>query len=545
MTVRIAKAAFPKGNLYLRLRDELGTLYADEDFTHLYPTHGQPGLPAWRLALVTVMQFLENLSDRQAAEAVRARIDWKYALGMELTDPGFDYSVLSEFRDRLIGGQAEQVLLDRMLEHFKAKGLVKARGRQRTDSTHVLAAIRVMNRLELVAETLRATLNDLAETSPDWLRSLASAEWYERYGQRVEESRLPKSEAARLRFAEQVGHDGFAVLDAVVRPDAPAGLASLPSVQTLRAVWERHYERTAEGKARWRAGPELSRAAQAIESPYDTQAKHSSKRDTIWTGYKVHVTETCEPDEVHLITHVHTTVATTQDVSCTKDIHQGLRGKDLLPGTHLVDTGYVDADLLVSSKDEFCVDLLGPTRLNPSWQAREGGYDQTQFAVDWENQQATCPQGKVSAWWGADTAEPASPSTPARLKVRFWRQDCACCPQRDKCVRSKTGRARTLVLYNQAQHEALRQARERITSEEGRTEYRKRAGIEGTLSQGVRRSGMRRSRYWGLAKTHLQHVATAAALNLGRVVAHWEGHKPAKTQVSRFARSKPIEIMVA
>ncbi len=545
MTARIAKAAFPKGNLYLRLRDELGTLYTDEDFAALYPKRGQPGLPAWRLALVTLMQFLENLSDRQAAEAVRARIDWKYALGMELTDTGFDFSVLSEFRDRLIGGEAEQILLDRMLAHFKDKGLLKARGRQRTDSTHVLAAIRVMNRLELVAETLRATLNDLAEVAPDWLRTLAPAEWYGRYGQRVEESRLPKSEAARKSFAEQVGQDGLAVLDAIVPSDAPAGLASLASVQTLRAVWDRHYERTAEGKARWRAGPELSRAAAAIESPYDTQARHSSKRDTIWTGYKVHVSETCEPEEVHLITHVHTTVATTQDVSCTKDIHQGLRGKDLLPGTHLVDAGYVDADLLVSSKDAFDVHLLGPTRPNPSWQAREGGYDQTRFVVDWAKQQATCPQGKISVWWGADTAEPGSPSTPARLKVRFARQDCACCQRRDKCVRSKTGQARTLVLYNQAQHEALRQARERITSEEGRTEYRKRAGVEGTLSQGVRRSGMRRSRYWGLSKTHLQHVATAAALNIGRMVAHLEGVKPAKTQVSRFARSKPGGIMMA
>jgi len=308
MTVRIAKAAFPNGNLYMRVRDELGTLYADEDFTHLYPTHGQPGLPAWRLALVTVLQFLENLSDRQAAEAVRARIDWKYALGMELTDTGFDFSVLSEFRGRLIGAEAEQVLLDRIrhtfgvsvLAHFKNKGLLKARGRQRTDSTHVVAAIRVMNRLELVAETLRATLNDLAYCAPDWLHALASAPWYERYGQRVEESRLPKSEAARKSFAEQVGQDGFVVLDAVVGSDAPAGLASLPSVQTLRAVWDRHYERTAEGKVRWRAAPELSRAAQAIESPYDVEARHSSKRDTIWTGYKVHVSETCEPDEVHL-----------------------------------------------------------------------------------------------------------------------------------------------------------------------------------------------------------------------------------------------------
>ena len=150
MTALIARAAFRKGNLYMRLRDELGTLYTDEDFANLFPSRGQPALPAWRLALVTVMQFLENLPDRQAADAVRARIDWKYALGLELTDPGFDYSVLSEFRDRLLQGKAEQVLLDRMLAHFQDKGLVKTRSRQRTDSTHVLASIRVMNRLSAI-----------------------------------------------------------------------------------------------------------------------------------------------------------------------------------------------------------------------------------------------------------------------------------------------------------------------------------------------------------------------------------------------------------
>jgi transposase len=184
MTALIARAAFRKGNLYMRLRDELGTLYTDEDFTPLFPLRGKPALPAWRLALVTLMQFLENLPDRQAADAVRARIDWKYALGLELTDPGFDYSVLSEFRNRLVQGKAEHLLLDKMLAHFAQKGLVKARGRQRTDSTHVLAAIRLMNRLELVAETLRATLNDLAQMAPEWLGAIAAPEWYERYGRR-------------------------------------------------------------------------------------------------------------------------------------------------------------------------------------------------------------------------------------------------------------------------------------------------------------------------------------------------------------------------
>src|SRR5215210_3602725 len=118
-TARVARAAFPKGSVYMQMRDVLGALYDDESFRSLFAVRGRPAESPWRLALVTVMQFAEGLSDRQAAEAVRARIDWKYALGLELTDAGFDFSVLSEFRDRLIAGQAEDLLLSTMLTHFK------------------------------------------------------------------------------------------------------------------------------------------------------------------------------------------------------------------------------------------------------------------------------------------------------------------------------------------------------------------------------------------------------------------------------------------
>ena len=133
-TQRVAHAAFPRGTVVTRLRDEFSELYCDEDFQALYPRRGQPGLAPWRLALVTVLQFLEHLSDRQAADAVRSRIDWKYALGLELGDPGFHFSVLTEFRARLLAGQAEYLLLDRMLVHFKACGLIRLRGRQRVKS---------------------------------------------------------------------------------------------------------------------------------------------------------------------------------------------------------------------------------------------------------------------------------------------------------------------------------------------------------------------------------------------------------------------------
>ena len=236
LTARIARAAFPKSSPDLTLRDRLGPIFCDPDFAELYPECGQPAYPPWRLALITLMQFRESLSDRQAAEAVRARIDWKYLLGLELSDPGFDHSVLCEFRARLLAGRAEEQLLERVLESCRELGLLKARGRQRTDATHVLAAVRALNRLELVAETLRAALNALAVAAPDWLRTLAPLEWYERYGRRVEDARLPESEAKREAYAQQVGEDGLRLLEAVEAPGAPRELAELPAIQTLRRV---------------------------------------------------------------------------------------------------------------------------------------------------------------------------------------------------------------------------------------------------------------------------------------------------------------------
>src|SRR5438132_520670 len=233
-TARIAYAAFPKGHPYLMFRDALGTIFQDEDFSALFPAWGQPGLSPWLLALVTIMQFRENLADRQAAEAVRARIDWKYLLSLELPDPGFDFSVLSEFRDRLLAGSAEELLLDKLLERCRALGWLKARGQQRTDSTHVLAAIRVLNRLELVAETLRAALNAVATIAPDWLQAVTPLAWYERYSRRIAESRLPKATTEREAYAHTVGEDGFMLLDALDTPDAPEGLRALPRIDALR-----------------------------------------------------------------------------------------------------------------------------------------------------------------------------------------------------------------------------------------------------------------------------------------------------------------------
>jgi transposase len=214
-TKRVAYAAFPKGNLYLTLRDQLSTFCKDEDFAALFSPYGQPAEAPWRLALICIFQFLENLSDRQAADAVRSRIDWKYVLAFPLDDSGFHVSVLGKFRARLLAGSAEMHLVDLLLEHLKAQKLLKPRGQQRTDSPHIIAAVRSLNRLECVGETLRAALNALATHAPDWLGSIAPLEWFDRYSSRIEESRLPKGEEARRDYGNLIGADGSRLLTAL------------------------------------------------------------------------------------------------------------------------------------------------------------------------------------------------------------------------------------------------------------------------------------------------------------------------------------------
>lgn len=318
-TVNLMHAILPKGNAVTRLRDEFGALFSDEDFTDLFPKRGQPALAPWRLATVTLLQFMQNLTDRQAAEAVRLRVDWKYALGLPLDDQGFDFSVLSEFRSRLLNGKAETLLFDRVLERLKEKGLVKARGRQRTDSTHVLAAAREVTRLEMVGETLRAALNELATEAPGWLRTVARPEWWERHAHRVEEYRLPQSDAERQRHASLVGDDGFALLERLDAEKNLSDLCELPAAKHLREVWGQHYRRV-RGVAHLRDKTELPPMGQRVCSPYEREGRASAKRNVQWVGYKVHLSEACDEDRPRLITDVQTPPASVQDVTCTAPI---------------------------------------------------------------------------------------------------------------------------------------------------------------------------------------------------------------------------------
>jgi len=533
-TARIAKAAFPKGNPYLKMRDELGILYQDSEFADLFPTTGQSALSPGELALTTVMQFAEGLSDRQAAEAVRGRIDWKYALNKELSDPGFDHTVLSEFRGRLIEGGAEERLLNDMLVKFKEKGWLKSGGQQRTDSTHVLAAVRQVNRLACVGETMRQTLEALAEVAPEWLLNQVTRDWFDRYGPRFESYRLPKEEKEKEALQLQIGEDGWRLLAAIYEPQTPVELRTLLEVEMMRQIWIQQYY-LENGQLKWRDQDNLPPHSLLIQSPYDLEARNRTKRSLNWTGYMAHLTETCDKDSPNLIVNVETTPATQADIKVLNQIHTHLNDKGLLPGEHLVDTGYVDGEQLYTSQSEYGVDLFGPVPLNSTWQTKAGqGFDLPCFVIDWDRQTVTCPQGRVSQGWhpGQD------PKGNEIIKVQFGRADCGACHCRDQCTKSKTT-PRYLQFKPRLEYEALQVARQRQETDHFKQTYKKRAGVEGTISQGTRSFDLRRSRYVGLAKTHLQHIAIAAAMNFSRVWAWLEQRPKAQTRRSKFLALAP------
>jgi transposase len=533
-TAQLAKKVFRKGNRYLTLRDELGPIFSASDFAGLYAVRGAPGIHPVQLALVTLVQYIEDLSDRDAAEAVRSRIDLKYLLGLPLADEGFDYSVLNEFRQRLLSGVAEGLLLDKLLAACVAQGWLKAGGSQRTDSTHVLAAVRSLSRYELVGETLRSALNSLAVVAPAWVQQQAPPDWYGRYRQRVEEYRLPKGQTQRAHWVLQVGQDGQQLLQWLDAPQTPPVLGSLPAVQTLRTVWSQHYELVGE-TLRLRQAGELPSAAALVQSPYDPEARYSEKRSLTWQGYKVHYTESCDADRPHLITQVTTDPAPQPDCNATGRIQADLAAKQLLPAQQVLDGGYTDADHYVESQTQHQVDLVGPTTPDVSWQAKAAnGFDHTHFTIDWDKQQATCPGGKTSHAWLPDPKPAANPT----ILIRFHQPDCLACPLRTACTRSRTG-PRSLRIRPQPQYAALQTARQRQQTPEFQQRYQQRAGIEGTLSQAVRRSGLRHSRFIGLAKTHLQHLATAAAINLLRLVDFLLGVDPSCSRSSPFASLAP------
>ncbi|UUU36824.1 IS1182 family transposase [Streptomyces sp. CA-210063] len=541
--------------LAMRVRDELGGLFADAEFAEAFGRRGRRGWSPGRLAMVTVLQMAENLTDRAAVQRVRFDLSWKYCLGLELEDVGFDASVLSEFRTPVVDHGLEERVLDLLPAALKEKGLVKAGGKQRTDSTHVLAAVRELNRLELAGETVRAALETLSAAAPHWVAQvLEVGEWNRRYGRRIDAYwRPPGSQTQRDELALGYGRDAVALLRAVYHSDAPVWLRELPAVQVLRQIIVQNYLITTDShgrevvKRREANKDGLPPGRVRLTSPYDLDARYGTKEDLHWTGYKLHISEICQlprPDDgvsrvgrrarppvPNLIMHVATTDATVPDVKLVEPVHQALAGRGLLPAEHYLDSGYASVELVVGARAAFGVTLVTPLLTGTSRQYRENaGYQREAFAIDWDAHRATCPQGATSRFWS-----PAKQKGRDVIVVRFDQADCGPCPVRAECTNA-TRWGRQLTLRPRPLQELIHANHTAQENQEWRAEYALRAGVEGTIRQAMAVTGSRRARYRGPAKTHLEHVYCAVALNLIRLDAWWNGQPLDHTRTSHLAR---------
>jgi transposase len=538
--------------LAIVVRDELDEAFADDEFAAAFAVRGQPGWSPGRLAMITVLQAAEHYTDVQAAEAVRTRLDWKYCLGLALDDRGLDDSVLSEFRTRLVEHSLESKILDLLVARLVEAGLLKAGGKQRTDSTHVLAGVRQLNQIELVGETVRACLEALAAAEPVWVAGVLDASWSDRYAARVDSWRMPSSKTKRVALGNDFARDGHALLHAVWHPASPGWLRELPAVDVLRRVLIQNTKVTTD-----RTGREVITLRDAdtdglppgrsrIGSPYDTDARWGGKRDLVWYGYKLHISESCDarppaapvdrrdwvPDQPpNLITNTATTDASVPDVAMTAPIHADLDRKDLLPARHYVDSGYPSADLLISSLTRFGIRLVTPMLADTSPQARAGdGFDRTGFHVDWQARTVTCPQQQATTGW-----HPATQRGTEVIVVQFPAEVCHACPVRAQCT-TAVRHGRQLTLRPQAVQQALDAARADQATPGWQRDYALRAGVEATIAQATKVTDARRASYRGLDKTRLQHTIMATALNLIRLDAWWNGESLDPRRTTHLSR---------
>lgn len=477
------------------VRDHLDGLWSDEDFVSWYPRDGRPGLSPAQLATVCVLRFLLNLSDRQAAEAVRCRIDFKYALAMDLDDPGFHHSVLTDFRDRLGGNDRADQLLSLALDRIRDAGMIKERGRQRTDATQVLAAARELTRPESTPEAVRAALEEASRNTPGVLDDRVDADWATRYGR---PARQPSHPVTRLK---QAGADAHQLLQSL--PSHRRG----PRAEALRQIMVQNFLLDARGVLRPRAEKNgRPKGAVRIISPYAPDARQAIRGNTRWNGYLVHVTETCDADaRVNLITDIATT-SPTRDTQALPGIHTPLHDRRLLPAQHPADGGYISAAMLNNAARDHRIQPAGPARTSGTRQKKEQtGFTRDGFTIDFDQRQVTCPNGHTSK------TRAEAPSMAPCTAVRFASRQCDPCQDRPACTRGKS--ARTVNSLPRHLHEL--QARNRTDQQDlqWKRRYATRSGVEDTICELVNAHRARRSRYHGHRKTHVQHVLTGIAIN--------------------------------
>jgi transposase len=506
-TAELGRKLLAENHPYRLLGDRLSDLIHDEDFADLYTPIGGPAISPVILSLILVFQMLEKLPDRLAAEALKVRIDWKYALHLPLDYPGFYFTNLNHFRERLLQHQAEYRVFDRLIQKLVELGFIRRKGKQRTDSTHILGLVAKLSRLELVRETLRVALEALKQQDESWLTQQVPESYLQEYLERHMDYRLTEQEMqSALR---RTGADGWWLLQKLAQ--AAQRLQELSEIQVMRIVWEQQFDVDQDNHYQ---GPRKQvDPKELIQSPHDPEVRYSEKHGKGWTGYRAQVTETAEPKGcVNFLTDVAVTHAQLQDVKALPQIRTRLAERYLTPSEQYVDQAYMSTQQLADSAEQG-IRLMGPMPSTP----RPALYQVSDFKIDQEQRIATCPAGKPSE---RGTLSKRADGTSEY--VFFFGQQCNLCPLRQRCTSAKDGRTLRYHIY----HRYLEARQMEMQSEAFWKALQARRPIEGTISQLVRQ-GARQARYRGQAKVHLQWIFVAIAVNLKRLWRAWaSGYQP-------------------
>lgn len=485
-------------NAYRSLGDQLCSFIPEEELTSMYAPGGRSSINPSLLSFVTIFQYLEDIPERVAALWVKTRLDWKYALHLPLDDGGFHYADLCNFRKRLLAHGKESLIFEEVLQKIESLGFLKKRGYQRPDSTHVLAVVRQLSRLENLSEGLRMALKAVEQADMAFYEAKLPALYRAHWSKPLSDYQMTEDE--RKAALVRVGQDIHWLLG-FLKTNRESFLR-FPELEVLQALFSQHFTLQAQAVA---LKKEAAPGKEKIQSPHDLEARYATKRGKGWTGYKVHITETAnEKGEVNFVTEITTTNAWERDSETLPQIQENLAERSLTPEEQFVDKGYTTGDNLASSEKKG-IKLMGEV----STPENHGRFTADDFSIDFEAKTAKCPAGCTSCSWR--TFE--SGKHQGSVEIRFgeqWQE----CPLKAQCTLAKHGRKLRL----QRHYPFLKARREEGKTEAFREARKRRPPVEGTLSEMVRAHGLRKSRDRGFAKTHLQHLMKGAALNLKRLI---------------------------
>ncbi len=504
----VGEKLLAENSVYRLIGQQGDEMIRDADFEDMYSVEGRPGINPIVLAYVTVFQFLEKLPDRKAAEMAVWRMDWKYALRQELTWLGFHYSDLCNFRKRLLNNQQEMLIFEQVVGYLREKGHIKAKGKQRTDATHILGRVMHLSRLELVQETIRLAVGALINADAPWSLYHLPSTFVESHSARRDDYGLSKTKVKEKM--QKAGEAGYWLMERVEQ-HGKAALKELSEMQNLKRVLEEQFS-WSDDENRPKARPNKEMKGDILQTPHDPAVRYGSKRGQGWQGYKLQVSETIEEEgetqPARFITDIEVTPANESDQAALEALQERLIEREVAPTEQYVDQGYMSGEHIHTSREKG-IDLRGYVPGGGS--QKEEGFRLADFIVDIDKQQAICPAGKKSVRWTEVT-----PGTPKNVAYRAsFGEQCRACPffASGQCTTNPAGRRLDINRY----HDELQARRLESKSKAFQLEMNQRNGVEGTISELVRAHGARHSRYRGLAKNQLQASFIGAATNLKRL----------------------------